>query len=81
MDQETPKERTITIPIMASDPGGKTSYTKVNVILKDKNDNQPRFERQQYEAFIPVELEIGAEIIRVRFLIGTENWLMELGQS
>ncbi|XP_038055589.1 protocadherin Fat 1-like isoform X3 [Patiria miniata] len=65
LDQEDPKERTITIPIMASDPGGKTSYTKVNVILTDKNDNRPQFERQLYEAFIPAGLEIGAEIIRV----------------
>ncbi|XP_033631597.1 protocadherin Fat 1-like isoform X4 [Asterias rubens] len=65
LDQEKPKERAISIPIMASDPGGKTSFTKVNVILKDKNDNQPRFERQQYEAFISSDLEIGTEIISV----------------
>ncbi|XP_022108017.1 protocadherin Fat 1-like isoform X2 [Acanthaster planci] len=65
LDQENSKERTISIPIMASDPGGKTSYTKVNVILTDKNDNRPQFERQQYEAFIPADLEVGSEIIKV----------------
>ncbi|XP_030836442.1 protocadherin Fat 1 isoform X2 [Strongylocentrotus purpuratus] len=51
LDLESVSDRTLPVPIMAVDGGGKTAYTTVNVILNDRNDNVPRFEMREYKAF------------------------------
>ena len=59
------KARTISIPVIATDGGGRSAYTKVNVLLRDKNDNPPVFEFTEYQAYVKADTPVGTKIMKV----------------
>ena len=65
LDLEALKARTMTVPVIAMDTGGRTAYTKVNVILGDKNDNAPVFEFAIYQTYVRSDAVIGTQILKV----------------
>ena len=65
IDLESMKARTISIPVIATDGGGRSAYTKVNVLLRDKNDNPPVFEFSEYQAYVKADTAVGTKIMKV----------------
>ena len=59
------KARTISVPVIATDGGGRSAYTKVNVLLRDKNDNPPVFEFAEYQAYVKADTVVGTKIMKV----------------
>lgn len=63
LDRET-QDRHV-LDVSATDGGGKMAFAKVRVALDDTNDNAPVFAMPQYQANIPVDIELGYSILKV----------------
>ena len=66
LDRETEKVGRITLPIRASDMGGKFDTYKLIVNIGDVNDNDPVFEFSSYEATVSSATKIGSTVLRVK---------------
>ncbi|XP_063710939.1 protocadherin Fat 1-like isoform X6 [Symsagittifera roscoffensis] len=64
IDREDPELDTV-VRIMASDGMGRHAFAKVNIGVKDINDQVPQFERAAYHALLNNPLPIGHNVIQV----------------
>ncbi|XP_070553228.1 protocadherin Fat 1-like isoform X2 [Ptychodera flava] len=65
MDHEDASEKTMVIPIMATDGGGKVAYSEVIVALTDVNDNAPVFELGEYKVNLHANIPAGSTVLTV----------------
>lgn len=65
IDQDVLGSRAFTIPILATDGGGRTGYTNVNLNLRDRNSYKPQFELSKYQGFIQTGALAGTTILTV----------------
>ncbi|XP_077983801.1 protocadherin Fat 1-like isoform X2 [Glandiceps talaboti] len=65
VDHEIASDRTMVIPVMATDYGGKVAYSEVIVAVLDVNDNSPVFELTEYQMSIKETTPSGTVILQV----------------
>ncbi len=54
------------IPIVATDTGGRSGFTKLVVKITDINDNHPKFDLSEYKANVFANLTKGTEVVQVQ---------------
>lgn len=65
LDRENTVEKVIPISLTAKDGGGKVSFSVVNVILTDVNDNAPQFRAADYKATIASDAPRGTSVVKI----------------
>lgn len=62
-DRENSSHAFTSVPIQATDGGGRFGFCTVEVRILDENDNQPKFELPQYEVTIQRSKPVGTPIL------------------
>ncbi|ESO94055.1 hypothetical protein LOTGIDRAFT_104487 [Lottia gigantea] len=63
LDRE--EQERYTIPIAATDNGGKMNFTTLYVTIKDLNDNLPSFKIKEYKSNVYYNAAVGTEILKI----------------
>uniref|UniRef100_A0A7I4YRT8 Cadherin domain-containing protein n=1 Tax=Haemonchus contortus TaxID=6289 RepID=A0A7I4YRT8_HAECO len=66
LDYETNKNYEFKIRACLSVNPGTCGYTSVVVIVKDENDNAPRFSASQFHLSLPSDLPVGSDVITLQ---------------
>ena len=53
------------VPVTATDGGGRTGYTVVRINVADQGDNVPQFVMEDYKANVYSSAEIGTFVVQV----------------
>ncbi|KAJ8281254.1 hypothetical protein GJAV_G00065390 [Gymnothorax javanicus] len=65
LDRENAVEKVIPINLMAKDGGGKVTFSTINVILTDVNDNTPQFRAAEYRVNVASDVARGTTVVRI----------------
>lgn len=65
LDREERQNYTLTIQARDYGPAPLNSFTRLQLVLLDQNDNVPSFSRKSYHASVSEGLPAGAEVLRV----------------
>lgn len=65
LDRE--KKNEYDIPIMATDGGGKSTFTTVKVKVEDENDNPPIFIYNEYKKAIHLNQSLSKTVLQVNY--------------
>ena len=57
------------VPVTATDGGGRTGYTVVRINVADQGDNVPQFVMEDYKANVYSSVEIGTFVVQVIFAL------------
>lgn len=63
LDRE--ERKTYEVPIIATDGGGRSGFTKVNVKVGDENDNPPIFQLREYKSVVHGNLTLNTTFLKV----------------
>lgn len=69
IDQDVLGSKTFQIPVLATDGGGRTGYTNVNLNLRDRNNYAPRFELSKYQGYVQAGASEGTTVLRVSLVV------------